>query len=121
MGLSFSAPTATHVVAVGHETPSSPELPSGAGRVCTVHFVPFQRSAAGVPPSAPYSDPTAVHAVAELQDTSSRLTVWASATLAAVLLVPFQSSAKLSLPSPPVPPRPTPTAMQVVAVAQDKP
>ena len=68
-------PTATQAVVVVQDTPSSSgSRPStiGVGVGSIVHWVPSQDSARVPLPSRPLSLPTAVHAVADVQDTASR-------------------------------------------------
>ena len=68
-------PTAVHEVAELHETPSNAtsNCPEGAGTVWSVQLVPFQRTASGwLGKSLNPAPPTAVQALAEVQDTPRR-------------------------------------------------
>jgi hypothetical protein len=65
-----SDPTATHVLAEPHETSLSPKLGSLNGWID--HRLPFHRSTNGAPS---LSEPTAVQALVEVQDTALRAAV----------------------------------------------
>lgn len=67
-----NCPTALHIVDDAHETPSREPLvaPAGLGSSCADHAVPFQVSASGTVPLASLQEsPTAVHRLAETQET----------------------------------------------------
>jgi hypothetical protein len=108
-----SEPTATHHVALRHETPlNRAELPVGSAEAAViVHVVPFQVSTS--PSEAP--DPTATQNVGSAHDTPVRTPGFASAgVLVTVHDVPSQLSAN-GMPDMPW----RPTATQYEAVGHD--
>ncbi|HXC45943.1 MAG TPA: hypothetical protein VNU24_04995 [Solirubrobacteraceae bacterium] len=122
-------PTATQALAEVQETPSRysgspPHMPPGVGTVWGVQVEPFQDSANG-PDSLPGPisyQPTAVHVLAEVQETPLSpldFPALAAGTLWSVQLEPFQDSASgsssLELISY------LPTATQALAETQETP
>ena len=74
-----SFPTARHEAADMHDTSVSMLMPApaGSGVACTVQRRPSHRSASVTWPSDELSrDPTAVHALAETQDTAARSLIY---------------------------------------------
>lgn len=94
-----AAPTAVHAVGDVHETPVSwtSEVFVGNGTGWIVHLVPFQPSASGCVGKSEKPDaPTAMHEVAEVQDTPCRCPKGTPAGIGTdrvTQLVPFQVSA----------------------------
>src|SRR5215472_16914066 len=72
--LSRLAPPAVHAVAEGQDTAknSATAGPAGLGVAWTRQLVPSHRSASAVVPVASVWAPTAVHAVAEVQETAKK-------------------------------------------------
>ncbi len=98
-----SPPTAAHAIADAHDTPASePPLP-GSGTVRTVHFVPFHSSASGVvssPSGTTAARPTAMHALADVHETSpSELRSFSVGVAWNTHVVPFHASASGSCAS----------------------
>jgi len=96
---SAELPTAVHALAEVHDTPLKTEPSYGFGEVWIVQRDPFHRSAsvASSPPVAFPVDPTAVHTVAEMHDTSLN-TESVLAPFGVVWIVhedPFQRSASV--------------------------
>jgi hypothetical protein len=104
-------PTAVQSVADGQDTLVSPELSAGLRVRCSVHRLPFQRSA-----SAPLNpaNPTAMQAVGDMQDTPVNQPNRPVPEAWIVQVVPFQRSDSVFRPSPV-----DPTAMQYVARGHD--
>jgi hypothetical protein len=112
-----------HALAEAHDTPFNTlnVAPAGTGTDWRTHCVPFHRSANGTRfPEPLMKYPTAVHAVADVQETAEKAVVVAPAGLGVALTVqvlPFHRSAngragpEESLESP--------TAMHAVAVGHD--
>jgi hypothetical protein len=92
----LALPTAVHAVAELHATPLSEPLPAGSGTGRIVHATPFHASASGVGISLPPTGevPTAMHALAEVQDRLfSELRSLTGAVACTVHVVPFQVAA----------------------------
>ena len=114
-------PTAVQAVLEAHDTPLNPSkaAPPWFGVVCTVHLVPFQRSASV---AFAFVVPTAVQAVGAVHETLSSSALVAPVGLGTdwiVHAVPFQRSASscswpATLPEPP-------TATQAVAEVHEIP
>src|ERR1022692_471952 len=87
-------PTAIHAVAELHETPFSKPLPAGSGTGRIVHATPFHASASGMgicSSPSPGEVPTAMHALAEVQDTlPSELRSLSGGVACTVHVAPFQ-------------------------------
>jgi hypothetical protein len=130
-------PTVVQASAPVHETPLNP-LDDWKGTLrgfWIVQVVPFQRSAIAAEPwgegapepaaTAPDPvDPTASHAVSEVQDTPSRLPAldsWRPAVVSILQVVPFQRSARVCVVCVGVPPNQDPTAMQTDASVHTTP
>jgi len=116
-------PTAVQEEAEVQDTDEREVAPpaAGFGVAWRVQPVPFQCSASGTsfwPPSpTPYTmSPTAVHALADVQDTESRLLFSppTGGVGTTVQVLPFQDSASVAPVGPP-----NPVAMQAVALTQD--
>jgi hypothetical protein len=111
-------PTAVQDLTEVHDTAVrllEPERPAGLGTGWMAHLLPFQRSASGSREPPAVNCPTAVHALADVQDTpASALAVppagsWVRCT---DHFLPFQCSAS-------VPSRPLPTAVHARADVHD--
>jgi hypothetical protein len=118
-----SDPTAVHEEAEVQDTDAKEVAPPavGLGAALRVQPVPFQRSTSGTsfwPPSpTPYTmSPTAVHALADVQDTESRVLFSppTGAVGTTVQVLPFQDSASAAPDGPP-----NPVAMHAVPLVQD--
>src|ERR1022692_2748846 len=89
-------PTAVHAAAELHDTPFSEPLPTGSGTGRIVQALPFHPSASGVGISLPPTGvvPTAMHALAEVQDRLlSELRSVTGGVACTVHVVPFQVAA----------------------------
>ena len=74
---SVKAPTAMHIVALGHETPSSSaRLPWGVTGSRTLHVWPFHSSASVVVGLGFPALPTAMHMAGEAQETAASAVPW---------------------------------------------
>jgi hypothetical protein len=108
-----------HIVAEAHDTPSNWMLSKplfGPGVLWIDQLEPFQRSASLEPNAKVAGPPTAVHAVAAVQDTAPSVAPERLGVVWTVQVLPFQTSAKVlscTLSNP--------TAIQAVAEVHDTP